>query len=264
MEILAFQTDIEWENSTANFDRIRERVEAEVIEPGSLLVFPELSTVGFTMNASVSAEFPDGPSTRFFTELARRHQSFVIAGLARRTAADSPAANEAVCFSPKGEEVAAYRKRHPFPLAGEPEVYPAGQAIEVFSCGAWKVSPFICYDLRFPEAFREASGEGAELLVVIANWPEARVEHWRTLLRARAIENQAYVVGVNRAGSDPNFDYPGASAVIDPMGEAIAEAGSEPEVIRARLDRANFESWRREFPALREWQERYRSRSGNE
>jgi len=115
-----------------------------------------------------------------------------------------------------------------------------------------RVSPFICYDLRFPEVFRAATRRGAQVLVVIANWPATRVEHWVTLLRARAIENQAYVAGVNRCGNDPKLAYPGRSVIVGPWGEVMADAGDGEGVAWADLDFAALESYRREFPVLRD------------
>lgn len=115
------------------------------------------------------------------------------------------------------------------------------------------MSPFICYDLRFPEIFRAAAlGLGSELLVVIASWPIKRAQHWVTLLQARAIENQAYVIGVNRCGTDPNFTYPGRSMVVDPHGVILVDASDVEGTVSARLDRARVASWREQFPALRD------------
>src|SRR5690606_6307419 len=112
------------------------------------------------------------------------------------------------------------------------------------------VSPLICYDLRFPEAFRLATKQGAEMFVVIANWPTARVEHWLTLLKARAIENQAYVIGCNRVGRDPKVVYPGRSVIIDPRGNVLADAGGDPGVISSSIDAAALREYRKTFPAL--------------
>lgn len=250
MHVVGLQTDIAWENRRANLSRIEELLAAATIDAGSLLVFPELSTSGFTMNTESVAEARGGESETFFSGLARRAKSHVVAGIASQNENPALGANEAVCFDPEGDEVARYRKRHPFPLAEEADHYPAGRDAVVFEVNGWKVAPLICYDLRFPEAFREATLLGAELFVVIANWPVARVDHWITLLRARAIENLAYVVGVNRVGSDPHLSYPGASLIAGPKGEVLALAGSEPGAIRADLDHEALLQWRRDFPAL--------------
>lgn len=251
MTVVALQTDIAWEDRLANFSRIEAMLSSsEPVSEGSLLVFPELANAGFTMNTAAAVEPRDGESARFFSNLAHRHRSHALAGIAGEGVEPGLGANEAVCFGPDGAEVARYRKRRPFPLVKEGDHYPAGDRPVVFEIGGWKVAPLICYDLRFPELFREAVALGAELFVVIANWPVARVDHWTTLLRARAIENLAYVVGVNRAGSDPHLQYPGASLVVGPKGEVLAEAGSEPGLLRAELDLESLRQWRRDFPAL--------------
>lgn len=251
MKIIGFQTDIVWEDRSANFARIEVMVgEAGQIAPGSLLVFPELSTSGFTMNVDAVAEPENGESFRFFSNLAKQQGCHVIAGIAGRGDEPGSGANESVCFFPDGSEIGRYRKMNPFPLAGEEKHYPAGRAPVVFQIGDWAVAPLICFDLRFPEPFRKAAAMGAELFVVIANWPVVREDHWLTLLRARAIENQAYVVGVNRCGSDPSLNYPGSSLIVGPKGETLAHAGAEPVLVRAELDRASLLDWRRDFPAL--------------
>src|SRR5690606_34499488 len=159
-------------------------------------------------------------------------------GLATGTAAPGIGPNEAVCFAPDGTEAARYRKRKPFVGLGEENHYSPGTVPVLYGIGDWKVSPMICYGLRFPELFRESTAMGAELFVVIANWPASRIDHWTTLLRARAIENQAYVVGVNRTGSDPAIEYPGTSILVGPRGEILAAADDSVTAITATLDRA--------------------------
>ncbi|MDH4409425.1 MAG: nitrilase-related carbon-nitrogen hydrolase [Verrucomicrobiales bacterium] len=250
MIVVGLQTDIAWEDRQSNFSRIDELIGATDLAAGSLLVLPELSTAGFSMNTGAVAEARGGESEQFFASLAIRHRSHVIAGIASLNENPAFGANESVCFAPDGTEVARYRKRNPFPLANEADHYPAGNKAVVFEMNGWKVAPLICYDLRFPEPFREATALGAELFVVIANWPATRVDHWTTLLRARAIENLAYVVGVNRAGSDPHLSYPGASLIVDPKGEILAQAASEPCAFQTELDHDALLQWRRDFPAL--------------
>ena len=253
MQIHCFQTDTAWESPASNFERIEQLVHTRAKEgslAGSLLVFPELSCVGFSMDVKAIGEASDGPTARFFSSLARKQSCYVIAGLAGCDPETGKGLNEAVCYSPLGDEISRYRKMHPFPLADEGEHYLAGDEVVVFEIEGWKVAPFICYDLRFPESFRGAVLNGAELFVVIANWPNLREDHWITLLRARAIENQAYVAGVNRCGEDPQLQYSGASLVCDPQGHILSRAGSAREVISASLERDHLDSWRRDFPAL--------------
>ena len=124
-------------------------------------------------------------------------------------------------------------------------------------CGSFRVAPFICYDLRFPEIFRHQTRLGAQVLVVIANWPAPRDTHWQTLLCARAIENQAYVIGVNRVGDDPNLTYAGHSLILDPRGETLAIAGESPQLIQANLQLETLTEYRQEFPVLRDLRPEY-------
>jgi predicted amidohydrolase len=140
----------------------------------------------------------------------------------------------------------------PFTLPGEHIHYPAGAARTSFEWDGVRIAPFICYDLRFPELFRPAARNGAELIVVVANWPERRSEHWVRLLQARAIENQAYVLGVNRCGSDPEFQYDGRSSLFDPQGKPMFEADRREQVLVAEVDGAVVRKWRADFPALRD------------
>lgn len=253
MDVYCFQTDTIWEDPAASCGRITARVNEQAARSpldGALLIFPELSTCGFSMDINKVGESADGISTQFFSRLARQHKAFVIAGLAGIDSDSGQGLNEAVCFAAEGSEMARYRKVHPFSPSGESEIYLAGDAPVVVEMNGWKVAPFICYDLRFPELFRLAVKEGAEIFPVIANWPAARVEHWTTLLKARAIENQAYVFGVNRSGEDPNFKYPGASLMVDPKGEVLAEAGAEDVCISGKVERETIDEWRAAFPAL--------------
>jgi omega-amidase len=160
--------------------------------------------------------------------------------------------NVLAVFGPDGERVADYTKIHPFSVGEEDRHYVGGERIRTFGWAGATVSPFICYDMRFPEVFRLGMRAGAELFVVIANWPEARIEHWVTLLRARAIENQAYVAGVNRCGKDPKLAYTGRSIIVDPHGAILADAGSDERVIGAAIDLPALREYRQRFPVLKD------------
>jgi predicted amidohydrolase len=145
--------------------------------------------------------------------------------------------------------VVKYAKIHPFSFAGEDKVYTAGDRVVTVEVEGVRVTPLVCYDLRFPEPFRTAAAE-TDLFVLVANWPDQRREHWRTLLRARAIENQAYVVGVNRAGEGHGLRYAGDSAAVSPLGETLAEADDREQVIFADIDPDVVGKLRARFPAL--------------
>lgn len=251
MQIAAVQFDVAWESRQANFRRVRELIDAADVQPGGLIVLCEMFATGYTMNVAAAAEDPDGPTRQFATELATRTETCVVAGVVCR-AGDGRGLNQAIAVEPGGRLLARYAKMHPFGFAGETDHYAAGWEVVTFNWGGLTVCPAICYDLRFPELFRAGARRGADLFVVPANWPAARRDHWRTLLRARAIENQAYVVGVNRCGADPNVSYAGESMIIGPRGEILADAGPDEGVIRANADVEALAAWRQEFPALRD------------
>jgi predicted amidohydrolase len=154
----------------------------------------------------------------------------------------------AILAGPDGNAT-RYAKIHPFTFGGEHRVYAGGDRIVTVDVEGLRVTPFVCYDLRFPEPFRLAAAD-TDLFAVVANWPEPRREAWRTLLRARAIENLCYVAGVNRAGEGGGLRYAGDSAVISPWGEVLAEGGVEEAVLIADVDASVVRSTRAKFPAL--------------
>ena len=256
MNIAAIQLDIAWENKAANFARVRSLLADAPPEPGTLIVLPEMFASGFSMNLAATVQRGAREDETFLAGLAREHRSFVTGGVVSR-AGDGRGRNESVTFSPTGELLARYAKIHPFSLGGEAEGHEAGREVVTFDCAGFNAAPFVCYDLRFPEIFRAAAKRGTNLFIVIALWPAKRQQHWLTLLQARAIENQAYVIGVNRVGNEPQFSYAGRSVVIDPHGVIIADAGEQERVLRASLDLETVEAWRRDFPALRDalWKE---------
>ncbi|MBP7949467.1 MAG: carbon-nitrogen family hydrolase [Verrucomicrobiales bacterium] len=250
MEIIAIQSDIAWEDRETNFARVRALLSQVRIAAGSLLVLPELFATGFSMEPRKAGDSIARESEKFLADLARQYQCCLIGGVARRE--KEQAANEAIAFGPDGNCLHRYRKLHPFTLAGEAEHYPAGREIGAFSWGGFRIAPVICYDLRFPEVFRAALEADADFFVVIANWPSVRMDHWTTLLRARAIENLAYVVGINRTGSDPANSYSGRSLIVDSQGKVLAEGGAQPTLVRAEADPRLVADWRAAFPALRD------------
>ena len=256
MNIIGLQYDIAWENKAANFAKVRKLLAEAAPARDSLVVLPEMFATGFSMNPDAIAEAYGGPTEQFLAETARQFGVGVVAGAAMR-GRDGQARNKALVFSASGELLAFYAKMQPFTLGGEPEHYQAGQRPVAFCWGEWTISPFVCYDLRFPEIFREAAAaHRPELFVVIANWPAKRIRHWVRLLQARAIENQAYVVGVNRVGSDPYFTSGGRSLIVDPDGEILADAGEAEGSVRAELDLAGLRKYREGLPFLSDMKSR--------
>jgi predicted amidohydrolase len=265
MRLIGVQLDIVWEDKAATFERVRRLLDAGQPPAGSLVVLPEMFATGFSMNVAAIREGGERPAERFLESVAREYGVHVLGGVVNSDA-DAKGRNQALVFGPDGRELCRYDKIHPFNLGEEGEHYAGGSAVRCFDWGGMTVAPLVCYDLRFPETFREAVAtrqgrRAAQLFAVIANWPSRRDGHWVTLLQARAIENQAYVIGVNRCGSDPKHAYSGRSLIVDPHGKVLADAGSDECLISAEVDVAAVESWRREFPALADMEDAVRRRA---
>jgi predicted amidohydrolase len=249
MKVYCCQLDIAWEDKAKNFKKVRAQLAAERPEPGSLVVLPEMFSTGFSMNVEQICEEETPGAEQFIRDVAKEFGVVAMGGIVTR-GEDRKGLNEALVVSPEGKTLARYAKIHPFSLGGELEHYSRGTSLESCEWSGLKAVPFICYDLRFPEIFRTAVREGAEMFVVIANWPIRREMHWVRLLEARAIENLAYVVGVNRTGKDPKLVYRGRTMIIDPHGNIMVEAGAFEGIISADIDPEVVRNWRRDFPAL--------------
>lgn len=220
-----------------------------------LIVLPELWNVGyFSFDAyAAEAEAVPGSTTERLGELARSMEATLHAGsILERHPQSGDLYNTSVVFSPQGTVIATYRKMHVFGYQSrERELVSGGSSTASFEIGGAQAGLSICYDLRFPEIFRTQADDVA-LYVVPATWPAARVSHWRALLRARAIENQAFVIGCNAAGANGGVELGGHSAVIDPLGEVLAEAVAEPTTLRTKIDLEAVRTTRADFPALRD------------
>lgn len=251
MNVHLVQIDSAWEDRAANYAKARGLIAAAEPQPGSLIVLPETFATGFSMNLAVTAEPEGGPTEEFLREMAAQHQSCVVGGVVTQRD-DGLGMNQALAMAPDGAVLARYTKNHPFSLGGEGQAHVAGSGVALFEWQGLRIAPLICYDLRFPELAREAMRAGAEVLIYIAAWPVKRIQHWITLLQARAIENLAYVIGVNRCGTDPEFVYTGRSLVVDPHGLVIADAAEQERVATARLESAVVRDWRMQFPALKD------------
>ncbi|MCF6313972.1 MAG: carbon-nitrogen family hydrolase [Verrucomicrobiales bacterium] len=245
-----------WEDREANFERISNLLASAEIPAQSLVVLPEMFATGFSMNVGKVAEAAPSQAEAFLQGLAKQYDGLFIGGVVREAEGGDEGGrkgcNQSVAVDPTGQCLARYQKIRTFRNASTNEFafYQRGTEVVTFDWGGFKICPLICYDLRFPELFRRGAAQGAQLFVVIASWPVARVDHWLTLLRARAIENQAYVVGVNRCGEDPNWDYPGASVVIDPHGKVLVNAREGEAVVSAEVSIEVVDEWRETFPAL--------------
>jgi predicted amidohydrolase len=249
MNIMGLQWDLAWEDRAANY-RVAERLLSQARPAAdTLVVLPEMFPTGFSMNPQAVSEEPQGSTWDFLRRIAMEYSCTVLGGLAARDERGE-LGNEAVVIDARGLELARYRKMHPFSLAGEKLHFAAGGRIVSFPWGGFRVAPFICYDLRFPEIFRLAARRGADFFIVIASWPETRIAHWRLLLQARAVENQAYVMGVNRRGRDPHAVYCGSSMLVDPSGAILADAGDAGDILHAEVDADRPKQYRAQLPFL--------------
>ncbi len=204
-----------------SLDRASAIVAAAAMSGAHFVVLPEMCTTGFTMDADF-AEPLEGESVTQLSKMASQSKVWLLAGVATRDMdpATRTARNSALMFSPTGALAAVYHKQRLFAYANEQRAYIGGEQPLVIDVDGVRVSPFICYDLRFPELFRAIAAE-TDLIVVIASWPAARRAHWDALLQARAIENQCYVIGVNRTGVGDSIVYDGGSAAYDPWGTPL-------------------------------------------
>jgi predicted amidohydrolase len=254
MQVICCQHDIAWEDRDANLARVGALLRGGEIPKGSLVLLPEMFTCGFSLNTALIADSAARETEGFLECLAAELGVYLMGGVVNLDGAGM-GRNEAVVYSPAGVEVSRYCKMRPFAPGGEAAHFAAGTAPVIFDWAGCSVAPFICYDLRFPEIQRQAGARRAQLMTFIASWPDARLSHWVTLLQARAIENQCYVAGVNRIGSDPNLHYSGRSIIVSPSGEIIADAGDRECLIRAELDLEALHDYRSRLPFLDDLQD---------
>jgi predicted amidohydrolase len=249
MRVAAIQHDIMWEQPSANFARLAPRIADAAANGACLVVLSEMYSTGFSMATETLAESPDGPSATFLVEQAQQHGIWICGSYPERTAGYRRPTNRMVLAGPDGS-TQRYSKIHPFTYGGEPEHYDAGSTIEQWVVDGVRITPFVCYDLRFADEFWGVASS-TDMYVLVANWPASRSQHWTTLLSARAIENQAYVVGVNRVGSGGGLDYSGDSRVVGPFGEPLAGGAANTEqTLVADVDPAHVAAIRARFPFL--------------
>ena len=248
MKIGLVQYNPKWESKEENKKRLSEIIKRDFTEEPSLLIFPEMTLTGFTMEASKFGEDISGDSLNFFTRLALKYKIYIAAGLIEKENKDY--FNSLVVINPEGKLISKYRKIHPFSYSTEDKHYKRGEELKLTEINGLKIGLSICYDLRFPELYRFYAKEKVHLIIVIANWPDTRIEHWETLLKARAIENQCYVAGVNRIGDDPKLHYPGFSNIYDPMGVKIISAENDEKVIFSAINKEKVEEIRKNLPFL--------------
>ena len=258
MKIAAVQMDIAWHDRQANHATARRFCEQAADAGAELVLLPELFATGFAMDPARTAEPEDGPTPTFLAETAARLGITLVGGYVRRaTAAEGPTGkgytdkgwNTALTVGPDGRTLARYDKTHLIRLLGEDRAHLAGPEPVAFPVGDLQATCFVCYDLRFPELFR-LMADRCGLMMVMASWPDARQEHWDLLLRARAVENQCFVMGCNRVGQGGGLDFAGGSVIIDPVGGVLDSLQNEEGLVLAEIDPGQVRQVRTDLPFL--------------
>ena len=251
MKLSLIQMDIVWEDKSSNMKKATSFIEKAAGENSDLIIFPEMFSTGFSMSVEKIAELHDGPTSHKLSAMARKYNLNIIAGCAE-IATKGKAENVAAAFNRDGLQAARYSKCHPFSFAGEDKYYIPGNGPVMFEIDGIPSSMFICYDLRFPEIFRKVA-KSVSLMIVIANWPSTRKDHWEALLKARAIENQCFIVGVNRTGQDTKgLAYDGGSCVFGPSGTLHCKGNAQQEYLTADIDLAEVTETRNRLPFLKD------------
>jgi len=248
VKVAVVQHDIVWEDKAANFARLAPMVEAAAATGARIVALTETFSTGFSMRTDVTAEPEGGPSSQFLVAQAAAHGVWVCGSCPEVATPGEPPFNTLVLAGPDGT-VHRYRKVHRFGYGGEEGPFSAGDERVAVTIEGLRVGLYVCYDLRFADDWWEVATE-TDLYLCVANWPSPRRHHWRTLLAARAIENQAYVVGANRVGSGGGNDYSGDSAIVDPLGEVLASGAGTEALLVAEVDAARVAQVRADLPFL--------------
>ena len=246
LSVALIQTDLVWEDVTANLATLEEKI-AALPEAVDVIVLPEMFSTGFSMNAPRLAEVMNVTTTRWLKLMAAHTKALLIGSFQVKEAENYY--NRLLCVRPDGT-YDTYDKRHLFRMGAEHETFTPGSQRVIITWKGWRICPLICYDLRFPVWSRQPKNP-YDVLLYVANWPTARAYAWNTLLRARAIENLSYVVGVNRIGTDGNgIAHAGGSLAVDFLGEALTDLGETESDKIVHLTKNTLEKYRKAFPAL--------------
>lgn len=249
LRVAGLQHDIVWEDPNSNFQTLIPQIKKAVAAGSQLVVLTEMFSTGFTMDSAKWAEALDGASYEFLLSQAAQHQIWITGSVPTRWE-DGIAYNTLILVAPSGDTY-RYKKIHPFSFSAEPENYGAGTEFLQVDIEGIRTTFFICYDLRFADEFWQTA-QSTDLFVIPANWPAGRRRHWEILLQARAIENQAYVLGVNRVGDGDGLSYVGDSALINPWGETIMSGASDETLLIADVDVEVVEQTRTRFPVFQD------------
>ena len=261
MNILVMQWNTAWQDTRANLNKFEKALLIQlnqITNKIDLVVLPELFHAGFSMQPELFSESVEGEVSQTLANMAKQHSINIVAGVAQRKVRSNCEGkqvnffNTALAFNSKGEQIGSYVKQRLFGYANEDKRFTAGYKPEIIDISGEPFALFICYDLRFPELFREVANK-VKGFIVLANWPEARQVHWEALLKARAIENQCFVIGVNRIGQDGNgLYYGGGSSVISPQGALLLYADKNTEFSAVEINLQEVDEVRKQYPFLKD------------
>jgi omega-amidase len=249
-KIAGIQFGMKWEDKVHNFSLLRELMRG--ITGKDLILLPETFSTGFTMNSKLYSEKQLGQTECFLLEMAQKTNALVGGGWIEENLEGLPY-NTFSLVSPEGN-FWRYRKIHPFSFAGEDQYFSAGSEVLTFAWRGVNITPLVCYDLRFPEVFRSRVGK-TDLFAVIGNWPSSRIHHWLALLKARAIENQSYTIGVNRvgvAGKVKKLSHNGYSGFFSPTGTETVLQSESQDILEVSFSMDELKRVREEFPYLKD------------
>ncbi|WP_028610588.1 carbon-nitrogen family hydrolase [Paenibacillus harenae] len=252
LRLALLQMDIKAGQPEANFAKLAAMLEKAVSgeRKPDVILFPEMWNTGYALTEIEEIADERGNRTKaLLSDFSRKHQVHIVAGSIAELK-DGAVYNTIYAFDRQGSEVSDYSKIHLFRLMEEEKYLKAGDKLGKLEIEGHQAGMMICYDIRFPELARKLALEGAKLLFVPAEWPHPRLHHWRTLLTARAIENQMFVIACNRTGSSGGTDFFGHSLVLDPWGEAVAEAGETETILYADIDLSLVDAVRTKIPVF--------------
>lgn len=253
MRITMLQIDIQFGQPQANMFHVEQLCETVELVPQSVVVLPEMWNTGYDLTRLSAIADIEGQQTQaLLSRLAKKHQIYLVGGSVA-TKRGNEYYNTTFVYGPSGERLGSYDKVHLFRLMQEEKFFTAGKRGLSVKIGETVLSSMICYDLRFPEWSRkQASETGTQLFVIPAQWPRVRIDAWRKLLQARAIENQAFVVGVNRVGSDPDNQFGGHSMVVSPLGEIVLELEEQETAGTTTIDLSQIKEVQKGIPVFRD------------
>lgn len=245
LAITTIQTNLHWENKVANLQMLEQKINS-ISDKTNIVVLPEMFTTGFSMQPELFAETMEGPTIEWMKMISRKKNIILTGSVIIKEGEQF--FNRLIWMLPNGQ-YGQYDKRHLFAFGKEDDHYTAGNKRLIASVNGWKINLQVCYDLRFPVWARQQSEAEYDILIYVANWPKSRSHAWKSLLIARAIENQCYVIGVNRVGNDGNDIYhSGDSMIIDPLGEPIYHKVDDEDISTTLLQKEKLEQVRSKFP----------------